>query len=215
MKNKVYNCIVRNESIIFSVKIMNNDLKYNILIVFIGIVINFALTFIVLLFKIPFLFLDSVGTILSAVILGPIHGAIVGILTNLIISIYIIYSHLNFAIVNALIGIIIGIISKKFNFGIITAIISGIIIGILSPLIGTPISIILSDGFTGTTIDSFIKSLNENGFGFFHASFLMRLLTNILDKVLSCFIVYVAIRKIILFQKNESINESNSNDEIN
>ncbi|MEI0699198.1 ECF transporter S component [Brachyspira intermedia] len=194
---------------------MNNDLKYNILIVFIGIVINFALTFIVLLFKIPFLFLDSVGTILSAVILGPIHGAIVGILTNLIISIFISYSHLNFAIVNALIGIIIGIISKKFNFGIITAIISGIIIGILSPLIGTPISIILSDGFTGTTIDSFIKSLNENGFGFFQASFLMRLLTNIIDKVLSCFIVYVAIRKIILFQKNESINESNNNDEIN
>ena len=194
---------------------MNNDLKYNILIVFIGIVINFALTFIVLLFKIPFLFLDSVGTILSAVILGPIHGAIVGILTNLIISIFISYSHLNFAIVNALIGIIIGIISKKFNFGIITAIISGIIIGILLPLIGTPISIILSDGFTGTTIDSFIKSLNENGFGFFQASFLMRLLTNIIDKVLSCFIVYAAIRKIILFQKNESINESNNNDEIN
>ncbi|WP_239649066.1 ECF transporter S component [Brachyspira hyodysenteriae] len=92
---------------------MNNDLKYNILIAFIGIVINFALTFIVLMLKIPFLFLDSVGTILSAVLLGPIYGAIVGILTNLIISIFISYSHLNFAIVNALIGIIIGIAAKK------------------------------------------------------------------------------------------------------
>ncbi|WP_297244951.1 ECF transporter S component [uncultured Brachyspira sp.] len=169
---------------------MNNDLKYNILIVFISIVINFALTFIVLLFKIPFLFLDSVGTILSAVILGPIYGAIVGILTNLIISIFISYSHLNFAIVNALIGII-------------------------SPLIGTPISIILSDGFTGTTIDSFISLLNENGFGFFQASFLMRLLTNIIDKVLSCIIVYAAIRNIILFQKNECINNLNTNENNN
>ena len=128
MKNKVYNCIVRNESIIFLVKIMNNDLKYNILIVFIGIVINFALTFIVLLFKIPFLFLDSVGTILSAVLLGPIYGAIIGILTNLIISVFISYSHLNFAIVNALIGIIIGLISRKIKFNIIPVIISGIII---------------------------------------------------------------------------------------
>lgn len=194
---------------------MNNDLKYNILIVFISIVINFALTFIVLLFKIPFLFLDSVGTILSAVILGPIYGAIVGILTNLIISIFISYSHLNFAIVNALIGIIIGIIAKKFKFGVITAIISGIIIGIISPLIVTPISIILSDGFTGTTIDSFISLLNENGFGFFQASFLMRLLTNIIDKVLSCIIVYAAIRNIILFQKNEWINNLNTNENNN
>ncbi|MCZ9887453.1 ECF transporter S component [Brachyspira hyodysenteriae] len=194
---------------------MNNDLKYNILIAFIGIVINFALTFIVLMLKIPFLFLDSVGTILSAVLLGPIYGAIVGILTNLIISIFISYSHLNFAIVNALIGIIIGIVAKKFKFGIITAIISGTIIGIISPLIGTPISIILSDGFTGTTIDSFIKLLNENGFGFFQASFMMRLLTNILDKVLSCLIVYIAIKKIILFQKNERITDLNTNDDEN
>ncbi|ACN84942.1 ECF transporter S component [Brachyspira hyodysenteriae] len=194
---------------------MNNDLKYNILIAFIGIVINFALTFIVLMLKIPFLFLDSVGTILSAVLLGPIYGAIVGILTNLIISIFISYSHLNFAIVNALIGIIIGIAAKKFKFGIITAIISGTIIGIISPLIGTPISIILSDGFTGTTIDSFIKLLNENGFGFFQASFMMRLLTNILDKVLSCLIVYIAIKKIILFQKNERITDLNTNDDEN
>lgn len=194
---------------------MNNDLKYNILIAFIGIVINFDLTFIVLMLKIPFLFLDSVGTILSAVLLGPIYGAIVGILTNLIISIFISYSHLNFAIVNALIGIIIGIAAKKFKFGIITAIISGTIIGIISPLIGTPISIILSDGFTGTTIDSFIKLLNENGFGFFQASFMMRLLTNILDKVLSCLIVYIAIKKIILFQKNERITDLNTNDDEN
>ncbi|MCZ9893025.1 ECF transporter S component [Brachyspira hyodysenteriae] len=184
---------------------MNNDLKYNILIAFIGIVINFALTFIVLMLKIPFLFLDSVGTILSAVLLGPIYGAIVGILTNLIISIFISYSHLNFAIVNALIGIIIGIAAKKFKFGIITAIISGTIIGIISPLIGTPISIILSDGFTGTTIDSFIKLLNENGFGFFQASFMMRLLTNILDKVLSCLIVYIAIKKRLFYFRKMSV----------
>ena len=194
---------------------MNNDLKYNILIVFIGIIINFALTFIVLMLKIPFLFLDSVGTILSAVLLGPIYGAIVGVLTNLLISLFISYSHLNFAIVNALIGIIIGLIAKKFKFDIIPAIISGIIIGIISPLIGTPISVILSDGFTGATIDNFIKVLNENVLGFFQATFIIRLLTNIFDKVLSCLIVYIAIKKIILFQKNECINDTNKNDNNN
>ncbi|EKV57446.1 ECF transporter S component [Brachyspira hampsonii] len=189
---------------------MNNDLKYNILIAFIAIVINFALTFIVLLFKIPFLFLDSVGTILSAVLLGPIYGAIVGILTNIIISLFINYSHLNFAVINALIGIIIGLIARKINFNIIPAIISGIIIGIISSLIGTPISVVLSDGFTGAKIDSFIKILNENGVDIFHASFIIRLLTNIFDKILSCIIVYIAIKKIILFQKNECINDSNN-----
>ncbi|MEI0516322.1 hypothetical protein [Brachyspira murdochii] len=56
---------------------MISRLKYNILIIFIGITANFVFTFLVLLFKIPFLFMDSIGTILTAVILGPIYGAVV------------------------------------------------------------------------------------------------------------------------------------------
>ena len=67
---------------------MNNNLKYNIVVVFIGLVSNFAFTYIVLLFDIPFLFMDSIGTILSAVVLGPVYGAIVGILSNLILSFF-------------------------------------------------------------------------------------------------------------------------------
>ncbi|MEI0550627.1 hypothetical protein R4K89_09975 [Brachyspira intermedia] len=43
----------------------------------------------------------------------------------------------------------------------------------------------------------------------------MRLLTNIIDKVLSCIIVYAAIRNIILFQKNECINNLNTNENNN
>lgn len=180
---------------------MDNDLKYNMLIVLIGIIINLILTSIVFLVKIPFLFFDSVGTILSAAILGPIYGAIVGILTNIILSLSLSYSHLNFTIINALIGIVVGIIAKKFNFNIISVIISGIIIGVISSMIGTPISIILADGFTGGNMDNFIRILNENGFSITKASFTIRLLTNISDKVLSCIIVYIAIKRIPFLQK--------------
>lgn len=194
------------------VSIMNNDIKYNILIVFIGIIVNFTLTFIILISKTPFLFLDSVGTVLSAVLLGPIYGAIVGILSNLIISIFLSYSHLNFAIVNALIGIIIGIISRKFKFNIMTAITSGLIIGIVSSMLGIPISIILSGGFTGANIDNFITILTESGLDLIKANFTIRLFTNIFDKIISCLIVCIAVKKIVLFKKNESLNVSNKNE---
>ncbi|WP_245580733.1 hypothetical protein [Brachyspira alvinipulli] len=50
---------------------MNNRLKYNALIVFISLALNFDFTYMVLILKIPFLFMDSIGTVLSAVILGP------------------------------------------------------------------------------------------------------------------------------------------------
>ncbi|WP_297206661.1 ECF transporter S component [uncultured Brachyspira sp.] len=180
---------------------MNNNLKYNIVVVFIGLVSNFAFTYIVLLFDIPFLFMDSIGTILSAVVLGPVYGAIVGILSNLILSFFLSHQHLYFAIINALIGLIVGFSAYKFRFNIISALVIGIVIGIIATLIGTPISIVLSNGFTGGTVDSFITSLIEKGVNIVKASFIARVLANIIDKVLSCLIVYIAVNKIIFFQK--------------
>ncbi|MEI0563096.1 hypothetical protein [Brachyspira pulli] len=65
---------------------MDNNLKYNLLIVLISVIINFVLAFIVLVSNVPFLFMDSVGTILTAIILGPVYGAMVGIISNILIS---------------------------------------------------------------------------------------------------------------------------------
>lgn len=189
---------------------MNNDFKYNIFIVFISIIINFVLSLIVLSCKIPFLFLDSVGTILTAVILGPIYGAIVGILTNLILSLSISYSHLYFTIINALIGLIVGLISRKFKFNIYSAVIIGIIIGLISPIIGTPISIILTEGFSGGTIDSFIDAMIQSGVNIIEASFIMRVLANIFDKVLSCIIIYIAITKVTFLQRYMNITNNDN-----
>lgn len=61
---------------------MDNNLKYNLLIVLISVIINFVLAFIVLVLNVPFLFMDSTGTVLTAVILGPVYGAMVGIISN-------------------------------------------------------------------------------------------------------------------------------------
>ena len=49
-----------------------------------GIVLNIVLGTMVASFKIPLLFLDTVGTIFVAAVLGPFYGALAGGLTNLI-----------------------------------------------------------------------------------------------------------------------------------
>lgn len=96
---------------------MDNNLKYNLLIVLISVIINFILAFIVLVLNVPFLFMDSTGTVLTAVILGPVYGAMVGIISNILIS-FLSDSHLYFSIINAFIGLIVGVIAKKFKFNI-------------------------------------------------------------------------------------------------
>src|SRR5699024_11738187 len=49
-----------------------------------AIAINIVLGTVVKMLSIPLLFLDTVGTIFTAVVFGPIYGAIVGGLTNVV-----------------------------------------------------------------------------------------------------------------------------------
>lgn len=65
---------------------MKRKFIYDICIMFISLLINVITSHLVIILKIPFLFMDSIGTILSAIALGPIYGSVVGIATNFIIS---------------------------------------------------------------------------------------------------------------------------------
>ncbi|MDO6993271.1 ECF transporter S component [Brachyspira innocens] len=183
---------------------MVSRLKYNILIMFIGIAANFALTFLVLLLKIPFLFMDSIGTILTAVILGPIYGAFVGIMTNIITSITIDYINLHFAIVNVLIGLMAGLIAKKYDFTKISvSFISGIVIGIVSGVISSPISIVLANGVSTGTVDTYIKALINSGKSLAVSTTIGTLSAALIDKIVSSLLVTIAIKKIYFFRINK------------
>ena len=187
---------------------MNNKLKYGILIVFIGIILNLSLTFIVLILNIPFLFMDSIGTILTAAVIGPLAAAIVGLITNIITSITIDYINLHFAIVNVIIGLMASIISKKYNFkNLKVSIIAGLIIGIFSGLISIPISIALAKGMTTRTIDAYIKALINSGKSIIISSTIGILSAAIIDKTVSCILVSIAINHIFLFKINDINNE--------
>ena len=183
---------------------MVSRLKYNILIIFIGIVANFALTFLVLLFKIPFLFMDSIGTILTAVILGPMCGAFVGIITNIITSVTIDYINLHFAIVNVLIGLMAGLIARKYDFTKISvSLISGVIIAVVSGVISTPISIVLANGVSTGTVDTYIKALINSGKSIVISTTIGTLSVAFIDKIVSCLLVTIALKKVYFFRMNK------------
>ncbi|WP_432664402.1 hypothetical protein R9X47_28230 [Wukongibacter baidiensis] len=62
----------------------SNKTTYALIFASMGIVINIVFGTIVSMLKIPLLFLDTIGTIFVAVVLGPFYGAISGGLTNII-----------------------------------------------------------------------------------------------------------------------------------
>ena len=145
----------------------------------VAVAMNIVLGIITSAIGIP-LYLDTLGTVLSAAILGPIPGIIVGALSNIITGLIYSVSDIPFCLVNVAVGLIVGLVAKKWKFGIIPAIITGLALSFICPAIGTPIGIYVYGGLN--------MSLVQGGKSIFQASFLRNVASNLIDKVGTCVI---------------------------
>ena len=106
----------------------------------VAVAMNIVLGIITSAIGIP-LYLDTLGTVLSAAILGPVPGLIVGALSNIITGLIYSVSDIPFCLVNMAVGLIVGLVAKKWEFGIVPAIITGLELSFICPAIGTAIGI--------------------------------------------------------------------------
>lgn len=161
-----------------------------------GIAINIVFGTVVQNLKIPLLFLDTIGTIFVAAVLGPFAGALTGGLTNIIQGMITNPKNIPFAIVNIVIGLIVGFIAKKYKFDYKTAVISGLILSVVAPLIGTPIAVLVFGGLTGGGTDLIFAWLLASGHKIFTAAFIPRIAGNFIDKIVSCILVAFLIQRL-------------------
>lgn len=159
------------------------------------VVVNLVLGTVMGMINIPLLFLDTIGTILGAVVLGPFWGALIGGCSNLVLGVISDPTNIPFALVNISTGLIVGFIAKKGKFDYKKAIITGIILAIVCPMIGTPISVYMFGGLSGSGADLLVGALLQAGQQIFTAAFIPRILSNIVDKPLSCLLVVLFISK--------------------
>ncbi|MBJ6361559.1 CD3073 family putative ECF transporter S component [Paenibacillus sp. GCM10012307] len=161
-----------------------------------AIAINVVAGTVVSNLKIPFLFLDTVGTIFIAAVFGPFWGALVGLLTNLVLGVTSGYTAIPFALVNVIVGLVVGYMVRKNGFRLSSALISGIVLGILCPAVGSVIAIGLFGGLTGSVQDVAVLWLKQAGTSLFAAAFLPRLGENLIDKILSVLLVYYVVKNL-------------------
>lgn len=161
-----------------------------------GIVLNLVLGTLVQTVKIPLLFLDTIGTILVAAVLGPFAGALTGGLTNVIQGFLTNPKDIPFALVNIAVGLIVGFAAKRYKFNLKVAVIVGLIISVIAPLIGTPIAVFIYGGLTGGGTDIIFAWLRASGESIFTAAFIPRITGNFIDKIASCVLVAMLIQRI-------------------
>ena len=159
----------------------------------VAVAMNIVLGIITAALGIP-LYLDTLGTVLSAAILGPLPGVIVGALSNIITGLIYSVSDIPFCLVNMAVGLIVGLAAKKFKFTLPTALICGLVLSFVCPAIGTPIGIFVYGGLNGSFSDVLVMSLVQGGQTIFQASFLRNVASNLVDKIGTCAIAWGLIK---------------------
>lgn len=156
----------------------------------VAIVLNIVLGQVVSLLKLP-IFLDSIGTVLVALLAGPWAGGLTGLLTNLIWGLISDPVAAAFAPVAMIIGIVAGLCAK---YGLYKkwwqAIISGVIITLALSIVAIPIRVYMFGGITGSGADFITAYLMATGRDLFSAVVITVITDNLIDKVVTSLLAW-------------------------
>jgi len=185
----------------FGAELKKEFSTYGLALIPIAIGINWAGGLFASALKLP-MWLDTIGTMIAAVLAGPWVGLVAGGLTNIVKNLTFDPIGAAYGIVNAAIGLIIGYMYKKGAFTEKSSIVSvfgtGLILAFVATIISAPITTFFFGGVTGAGADVITAMLLGTATtpGLFTAVFGSELVTDVLDKVVSVFIVFAVIKKL-------------------
>lgn len=158
--------------------------------------INLGIGAIVQVLKLP-IFLDSIGTILAAILIGWRAGSIVGILSFLISSITFFPPAIYFSGTQICIAVFVYFVAKLGYFSNSWKVaISGLGLSIIAAIASAPIIYYLFGGVTGNGIGIFTIYLESIGIAKSNAVLISGFSAEILDKIAQCLIAFYILKSI-------------------
>lgn len=170
-----------------------------------GMALNTLGTFIAFSLKLPIL-LDSIGTILTSILLGPIFGIISGLGGSLVSGItFDIYS-IYFAPVQIVVAIFTYLIFKNDLFKGKKRLLGVLILSILSSLAGSIIAAFVFGGVTSSGSSYIVAFLSNLGINKVVSVFLVQFFTDYIDKFLGVTLAVLAIEEMPKTIKGKLVN---------
>ena len=159
--------------------------------------INYIGKLFVELLKLP-LWVDSIGTVLSSMLAGPIVGALAGIVNNIIYGFTTSPISFVYAITSAVIGLITGIMAYKgWISNIWKALVLGFVVGLIAATVSTPLNIEFWEGTTGNIWgDALFATMIAQGNPLWLASFADSVVVDVPDKMLTVLISYLIFKSL-------------------
>lgn len=173
---------------------MNNKFSTKKLVVLsIFIIINFIGAFLALSLRLP-IYIDSIGTITTAIIYGPFYGATVGALTSLLNGFLFDPTSFFYLPVQVLLGLLTGLFFKSKKFEGFKSIFYILIITILGSLLSSLITAFVFSGVTSSGSSYIVAILKNYGISLFSSVFYIQVITDLIDKGLSFLIAFTIIK---------------------
>ena len=165
-------------------------------LIVIAVAINMIGGQLISMLKLP-VFLDSIGTLISAVLLGPLIGMLTGLITNLIWGLLTDPIAAAFAPVAMVIGLVAGWLAKAGWFRTLPKVIlSGVAITLAVTVVAVPIRTALFAGVTGSGADLLVAWMHSMGQNLVESVALTVLGANLVDKILTAVIVWILLRQL-------------------
>ncbi|MEQ5125617.1 ECF transporter S component [Providencia zhijiangensis] len=165
------------------------------LIVF-SIAINMVVGQLSSMLKLP-IFLDSIGTIICALLAGPWAAIFSGLATNLLWGLLTGPIAAAFAPVAMMIGLSAGLLARAGGFRTLPRVIlSGVVITIALMIVAVPIRTYLFSGTTGSGADFFVAYFHAVGENLLESVAITVLGANIADKIISAIVAWLLVRRL-------------------
>jgi len=175
-------------------RITQNFTMMSILLIPVAIGINLIGGAIAIALKLP-IYLDSIGTVLTAVLSGPWVAAVAGFLTSVVATITIDPISLPFGLVQIAIALVAGALANRGWFDSVgKTIVSGLVIALTAAVVASPIVAYLFGGVTGAGSAFIVGYLLATGQQLLTSVFTAQILSDGADKVLSALVAYVIVR---------------------
>ena len=183
-------------------KITGKMTAYKICLIAFAICINFVGGQIALLLKLP-IYLDSIGTVFVASILGPFYGMLPNLLSGLLMGMTVDVYSLYYAPVGIVLGFVTGLVYRKWQPKKWSIIPAAVVITLPSTLISSCITAFLFGGITSSGSSILVQILSKTPLGMVGSCFVVQFITDYIDRVI-CLFVVAAMTKVLSKRMKES-----------
>lgn len=162
---------------------MKKNNTFKITAMALAVVINIVGAFIATTLKLP-VFIDTIGTFLSAFLFGPLSGMLTGFTSSVINGVTFDPYSLYFMPVQIIIGLMAGICYKRGLFKGKSILLGTVIVTIIGSIVSSFIAAFVFGGITSSGTSFVVMYLKETGINIVTSVFSTQILFDLLDKAI-------------------------------